>query len=255
MHIGFMALSDPHNAALQYVRYVLQRKRISPSALADKAGLSSTTLTRPLNDPNHKFALTTTSLDKIRDWSGIDYAPFLSSDMDTVARSIHMLEHADYDYPAPSPEDRPPAGIVVMGEVAAGVWREEQFLSDTSLGMVGLQSVNPDLRKHMIGLVVKGESLNKLARENDILVVESLRDTGTVPRDGDLVVVERKRGQEGIFEMTAKRLRRRGSGLELWPESTDQRYQEPLRILDDRRSDEATIVGLVHYIVRIPLER
>ncbi len=44
----------------------------------------------------------------------------------------------------------------------------------------------------------------------------------------DVVVVERRRGQ--IIERTVKRLRLIERGAELWPESDDPRFQQPVFI-------------------------
>lgn len=241
--------SEPQKGARDYVLYVMKRTGFSASKLAKEAGLSTTTLTRTLNDPKHRFTLSNTTLNKIREFSNIDYAPFLSLDLDTVARSIHMLENNDYEYPPPAEFDAPLDAIVVMGEVQAGIWREVQFLDDTFLGTLFLQPTHKPLLGNAIGLIVRGESLNKIAKDADILVVESTTKTGTVPHDGELVIVERKRHQEGLIEVSAKRLR--GNGTELWPESTDPRFQEPL-VLGEHDDETVQIIGLVHYIVRTP---
>lgn len=66
-------------AALAYVRFVLAEKDLKPGALAKNAGVSASTLTRALNDPNHKFKLALTTLEKISDYSGISLAPFLEA--------------------------------------------------------------------------------------------------------------------------------------------------------------------------------
>lgn len=62
--------------SINYARHVTQQLRISPSALAAKINKSSTTLTRPMNNPNHKHALGRDTLDAIARESGIPYEPF-----------------------------------------------------------------------------------------------------------------------------------------------------------------------------------
>lgn len=57
--------------AMEYVRFVLDRTGLAPSALAAGAGISSTTLTRPLNGTGHTFALAISTLEKIGEFSGI----------------------------------------------------------------------------------------------------------------------------------------------------------------------------------------
>lgn len=61
-----------------YVRHVMEVTGLSATALAKKAGMPSTTLTRPLNDPEHKFALSSSTIEKIATATRITYAAFLA---------------------------------------------------------------------------------------------------------------------------------------------------------------------------------
>jgi len=58
---------------LDYIREVMSRTNMSATALAAKAGIASTTLTRALNSPDHKFRLSLTTLTKIRDATGVSF--------------------------------------------------------------------------------------------------------------------------------------------------------------------------------------
>ncbi len=244
---------DVRHGALQYLRFVLDHTKLSPSALAKEAKVAPSTLNRPLNDPRHSFTLSTSTLEKLRAATGVDFTPFLTRNMDTLARTADIFEHADEYHPGDFPHGMGPRAdsIVVAGEVAAGVWREVEFGELDQLFVVFLTPTNKELRPHTVGLLVKGESLNRIARENDVLVCESIAGTGNEPRDGDLVVVERRREQEGLIEVTAKRLRITKAGPELWPESDDPRYQSPLP-LGAGKDGIVQIIGIVHYIVRQP---
>lgn len=59
-----------------YVRHVLKVLGIRPTALARMAGISSTTLTRPLNKENYTKGLSIETLTAIWESTGISYAPF-----------------------------------------------------------------------------------------------------------------------------------------------------------------------------------
>lgn len=243
---------DVRHGALQYIRFVLDHTKASPSALAKEAGLSPSTLNRPLNDPSHSFTLSTTTLEKIRDATGLDFTPFITKDMDTLARSIDILDNANEYHPEDFSEPPGPSTIIaVMGEVGAGIWREVQFGDLNQLFAIFLTPSREELRAHTIGLMVRGESLNRIARERDVLICESIAGTGTEPRDGDLVIVERQREQEGLIEVTAKRLKIVRNKKELWPESDDPRYQTAIK-LSDKSPETVRIIGIVHYIVRQP---
>ena len=58
---------------IEYVRRVIRETGIAPTALAKKAGFAASTLNRALNSADHKFRLSTSTLDKIRSATGIDY--------------------------------------------------------------------------------------------------------------------------------------------------------------------------------------
>lgn len=58
-----------------YVRRVLAQTGLSPTALAERVGVSSTTLTRPLNSPEYPHSISRRTLDKIRAVTGIDFEP------------------------------------------------------------------------------------------------------------------------------------------------------------------------------------
>ena len=46
---------DLNKNQLAYLRRVMERTGLAPTALAQAAGVASTTLTRPLNDPDYPF--------------------------------------------------------------------------------------------------------------------------------------------------------------------------------------------------------
>jgi transcriptional regulator with XRE-family HTH domain len=67
-----------------YVRYVMEVTGLSATALAKKAGMPSTTLTRPLNDPTHKFSLSNSTVQKIATATGVSLASFMAKELDRV---------------------------------------------------------------------------------------------------------------------------------------------------------------------------
>lgn len=84
-----------------YIRHVLAARDMKPSALAKLAGLSSTTLTRPLNNKQHKHNFGRETLDKIAAVTGVPYAPFQGDEPmdgeDPLADLLHDYSalHAD----------------------------------------------------------------------------------------------------------------------------------------------------------------
>lgn len=94
-----------------YVRHVMEVTGLSATALAKKAGMPSTTLTRPLNDPEHKFALSSSTIQKIATATGITLASFHAGGVRDLERvpldeNWHPVSEGDgegYDRDAYSP--------------------------------------------------------------------------------------------------------------------------------------------------------
>ena len=107
----------------------------------------------------------------------------------------------------------------VQGEVAAGVWRETNDTESRSIPLAR----HPDFpATSQYALLVRGDSLNKIANDGDFLHVVDVQDAGILPTSGDVVVVMKHR--HGLAEATVKRLLDKNGGYELHPESTNPEY-------------------------------
>ncbi|MEM1079241.1 MAG: hypothetical protein AAGI09_11985 [Pseudomonadota bacterium] len=60
----------------RYIEHVMNVTGKTLSAIARDAKISSTTLTRPMNDPDHKFTLKMTTLHRVAESTGIPLAGF-----------------------------------------------------------------------------------------------------------------------------------------------------------------------------------
>ena len=65
------------DAQIAYVREALRQTGLDPTSLAKKAELSQTTLTRPLNNPEHEYGFSLQSLLAIQKVSGVPLPPAL----------------------------------------------------------------------------------------------------------------------------------------------------------------------------------
>ena len=154
--------------------------------------------------------------------------------------------------------------IPIRGEVAAGLWREIDELSQDSwtensqhhveyAPTIVLPGYPPE---HQFGLYVRGESLNKIAPNGSILhCLEYINGDAWHVKDGELVVVQRTKYQGAMIETTAKRVRRNGDIFELWPESNNPDFQEPLIVpefLDPESTEEIRIFAKVLKILIEP---
>ena len=147
--------------------------------------------------------------------------------------------------------------IKIVGEVAAGVWRDVGMADQAGPEDQQVSGVPADPRfpaSAQYDLVVRGTSIDKTARDGDIIRVVRVADVGYAPTDGDLVVVQRTRFSGQIVETTAKRLRIRRDSMELWPESSDERWQEPIPYGGAAEGEMVEIIGLALYAIR-PLRK
>jgi hypothetical protein len=259
-------------AALAYVRYVLHAENIKPGALAQKAGISASTLTRALNDPNHKFKLSMTTLQKIADYSGINPAPFLEA-KDTADLTLGQIHRNDVYTPtsenAHLNESGPFKVTLLIGDLAVGVWREPSPFNYYNYGPLLLTASNRE-PKDCFAYVVRDQSANMFAEKGDILFctkieeqkVEDFAKTkassayGTGP-----VIVERRSKDAFKVEMTARLIRQRGDGSPGWEllsahhgDHFDPKRKHPLvqRVLLDRYggNDEYKVIGEVEHVIR-----
>lgn len=135
------------------------------------------------------------------------------------------------------------SGLPVLGEVQAGVWRENDVLDEPKHQPLPL---GPDPRyqgKTQFALLVLGESMNKVFTPGTFIVCVSWSDLGRQPREGDIVVVERRR--DGMVETTVKRIAIQNRKLVLMPDSTDPRFQNPIELEGSLERDEIAITALV----------
>ncbi|MEM1047475.1 MAG: helix-turn-helix domain-containing protein [Pseudomonadota bacterium] len=161
------------------------------------------------------------------------YAPLLNVDPRTLILGAVPSDHY---------ESRPGAitTVPVIGEVAAGIWLEVDVFDEPRFEPVPAVLDDRYPAESQFALIVRGPSINKTAEDGAILLCVSL-DSGLTINDGDLVIVERTRAQGAMVETTAKFVRRLKDGYELWPHSTDPRYQEPIFISEDGTDGDVSI--------------
>lgn len=145
-----------------------------------------------------------------------------------------------------------PQGLLIKGSVAAGAWFEIDPHSDN--GDLEFAPVVPSPQypaSAQYALRVRGDSINKIATEGDLLRCLDIAITGLEPRDGDLVIVEQVRDDGLLHEVTAKRVVRVNGHIQLEPESTNPRWK-PI-VYDPARDDgsiEVRIIAIVDTVIR-----
>lgn len=126
-------------------------------------------------------------------------------------------------------------GMRVIGEVAAGLWKE----GSVEFRPYGIPvAPHPGYPSELQRLYkVSGTSVNKIVEDGAYVHCVSVVDGGIVPENGDLVIVCRQ--SHGLSEYTAKRLVIEDGKKILRPESTDEQWQADIHLDGD---EETTVV-------------
>ena len=156
--------------------------------------------------------------------------------------------------PDKSPRSALDTAVPVTGEVAAGQWLD----IDASLGPddfpqhpIAASLAYPHSAQY--GLIVRGTSIDRVAAPGSILHCVNMVVAGLEPKLNQLVVVERRRAQQGQREVTAKRISWRGAITVLSPDSTDTRWR-PVEFDGDNQGDEEQVEVIALVIgIYIPL--
>lgn len=142
--------------------------------------------------------------------------------------------------------------VPVAGEIGGGGWHESNPFNEAIEILYGTVSAVLDrveAKGAHFALRVVGPSMNKLIPDGSFVVCAPYDLMRSGIADGDVVAVEIKR--HGLYQGTLKRVRKIGDGWELHPESTDPRYQQPIRLDEtfshdrDNPDFEIVIRGLV----------
>lgn len=140
-----------------------------------------------------------------------------------------------------------PRYVHLRGIIAAGVWLEHDEapqLTD-ALPIVGGRWSSLEQYAYR----VSGPSVDKLRIfDGDYVICVPYFDARRWPTQDDVVVVERRRGV--TIERTVKQLAVGDGGCELWPRSTDPRFQAPIQVNKQGEGEEPDgttieIIGLV----------
>lgn len=143
----------------------------------------------------------------------------------------------------------------VVGEVAAGNWREVvPFAMDPDLPpdfdkWPPVAYVNDDRypRLPQYAIRITGNSVNAKIPDGHFAIFVPYWEARREITDGDMAVVQRKRSG-GLYEGTIKRVTRIKNGWELRPVSNDPEHQQAVPFKEPKRkTDEADVelVGLV----------
>jgi hypothetical protein len=139
--------------------------------------------------------------------------------------------------------------VVVVGAVEAGAWREQQQWDDDRRFSVHVPP-SPFPGAVRFGLQVVGHSMNLVFLPGTVLDCIRIPDSeGIYPKHGDIVVVQRCRGE--LYETTCKRLEGLPDGtFQLRAESNRPEFSEPIYLGKPDNGhfadEETSIIGIVN---------
>lgn len=141
--------------------------------------------------------------------------------------------------------------VRVIGSVKASSWQDVTEQVNIEEPMY-VPSASGYPAEWQYAYTVDGPSVNKTARDGDILVCVDLIKSSVDINENDLVIVERTRFGGMMLERTAKRVRQAIAGPELWPDSTDPEFQDPLPLSVAEEGEDVRVSAKVIWVLRKP---
>jgi len=135
----------------------------------------------------------------------------------------------------------PVRSIPVWGEARASFWMSTPPNIDVPAEHLPIPTLDGYPTGEQYAVVVRGPSLNKVAQDGTYAICVRYESGLVDMRHGKFAHVQRER--HGEIEWTLKRIRWEGPKPQLWPESTDPAYQEPITLNGD--DEHVKVVGIV----------
>lgn len=217
------ALAQAHAAAVE-----AGRRPISQAELARQIGVRRDVITNILQG---RRAMKSDEMVRI--------AKVLGIDPPKVAPATELTQSAPADTP------REIDYVWVVGEVAAGVFRD-MYVEDFEPYQTPIPADPRWPPDALRAYVVRGESINRQAHDGDLVIILDVAHAPRDPQTGDWVIAERTRGD--LRETTVKRVKKLDGDLYLCPDSTDERFQ-PIKV-GTYDGEVVRVIGFVLNFVR-----
>lgn len=225
-HNGAMMPVNPYKARNQaWVRQICDDLSITYTELAKRARIDPATLTRFMNNPRYKPNLSDTTIQKI-------------------AEAVHREPPVTVSE-LPLQRVMPAATVKVVGTASAGLWKDVSVIAGEDFVHEEIPVI--ESRRYagyrQYALLVEGPSINRKIPDGRYAICVAWDELGGELKDGQYIHVERNRG--GLQEVTIKKVRVINGRVELWPDSTDPRFQTPIELAHPDEDTEVLVRGLV----------
>lgn len=143
------------------------------------------------------------------------------------------------------PKEWQPQGIKtinVVGHVQAGLWQEAAQWDSGDFYQIAAPYYEEYEKKHLYGLEVKGESMNKVFPNGTCVICVPIDEWDSTIENGKYVIVERRNPKNSQIEATVKEFIKNESGVYLVPQSTDPSFSS---IKVDETTGDSAITGVV----------
>jgi transcriptional regulator with XRE-family HTH domain len=220
-------MDDYRAAVVAYLRRVKDESGLSLNEVAQRVGVSHTTLTRPLNNPLYKYVPKFATLQRIALATGIELPGELTN------------------APVAQPTVATLKLLTVRGVVAAGMWQAAEVIQDVPLGEALMVEDPAYAGLPQWAELLRGPSMNRTYLDGDYLHVVDAAALGYFPRPGDDVIVERRSAQDGKIERTCKRVAIIEGARVLVGDSTIEHWNAPLPM----ESADDTLVQVIGLVV------
>lgn len=207
---------------VEYLNHVVKKTGRKLSAIAKDAGVSSTTLTRPVNNPDHKYAVKLSTLQAVRSATGIDFAPFQSGDS-RASPDASPPERVENGEPHPNGSALVPVYDVHASAGGGTVAEAEIEAYSLAFPPSYLKKLTNSSPTNLSIISVKGESMEPTLLDDDIVLLDTsktnlsydglfvlrfddalhVKRVGRAPRKGHVMIISDNKDLYPPMEMPA----------------------------------------------------
>lgn len=228
-------------SAADKLKNLMRRAGITFRALASRAGYAGASSIQTHLAADQEYLTVDVAIRLARAFDGLGTPPLKYTD---VVRTLSGVQVASASPAEPVPATALPSRpLSVVAAVQAGAWRPTEEWGELLYTVT--VPVPPQWAAYdLIGVEVRGPSMDRLYPPGTVLICVSYLDLQREPRHGERVIVQRYRGAE--VEATVKEYRRDADGvIRLWPLSGHPDHQAPVRLVDGAGVDEIRVTHRV----------